>query len=53
MLYCSKCGNEASADKNDYFWASDDLKLRCHHGTRRIGKVMKIVTKRTVIEEVK
>ena len=29
ILYCPSCGGEYSANKGDYFMASDDKELKC------------------------
>ena len=48
MMYCSICGAESSADKNDYFLVSKyDFEFTC------CGEVMEIVTKRIVYSPVK
>ena len=47
ILLCPVCGNEGSADKADYFWASNDMRLTC------CGRTMDIVVKRTHYVEVR
>ena len=47
LLLCPICGNEASADKADYFWANNDMKLKC------CGVTMDIVVKKTHYAEVR
>jgi hypothetical protein len=48
IAYCPYCGEECSADKNDYFIAKDTDSLKCS-----CNDVMDIVVKKTVYEEVK
>lgn len=42
LLYCSRCGSEISANKGDYFMASDSDVFRC------CGRLMRLVFKRTI-----
>jgi len=46
--YCPTCGSECSADKSDYFMSKDTDSLKCCH-----GRIMDIVVKKTIYEEVK
>jgi hypothetical protein len=47
MLWCPKCGECNSATLGDYFWMPADKAFR------HCGRNMRLVTKRTVIEQYK
>ena len=47
LALCRTCGNECSVDKSDYFMAKETDSLKC------CGKIMDIVVKKTIYEEIK
>ena len=48
ILYCSSCGDEASADPGDYWNVRHDRPIICGN----CGDPMRLVDKRTVYEDV-